>query len=120
MTALLWWMLPLYGALDPLSSLGRGVPGVTTLISLVIYVAYSVPLGWLYARTRSIWPVALAHGTLILFHVGFLHIPYFGHQFLYWFELVAWILAGWFLFKHYPPEQAPLLSGELVIEPSTS
>ena len=69
-------------------------------------VIYSVPLGWLYARTRSIVPVALLHGTIALFHVGWGYQIHVNHPQLYWMELALWIVIGWYVFRRYPVRAA--------------
>jgi len=67
-------------------------------------VVYSVPLGWLYARTRSVVAAALMHGTIGVFHVGLGNQIHLNYPEFYWAELALWIFIGWYLFKKYPLE----------------
>lgn len=104
LTALLWAVSPLgYGtALSVPDAIFYQIPGASILALIVVLIAYSVPMGWLYARTRSVVLVALMHGTIALFHLGedaSLHVRF---PALYWFELGFWILIGWYLFRKYP------------------
>lgn len=116
LTGLLWGLLPLgFGVAQtfPLgvSALARSLP--TTYLSWFgALVIYSVPLGWLYARTRSIIPVALMHGTIALFHVGWGYEIHINHPQLYWVELGLWIVVGWYMFKRYPVQAAAVQSVE--------
>jgi membrane protease YdiL (CAAX protease family) len=103
--ALLWWVLPVYFGFGPIPSLRIGVPGVSLLVNLLVVITYNIPLGWLYARTRSLWPVTLMHGAILLFRVGDSgYAVYFAHPAFYWVELALWIFAGWYLFKKFPAD----------------
>ena len=77
-------------------------PGVSLLIGFATLIIYSVPLGWLYARTRSITATALMHGTIAIFHVGVGENIHLNHPEFYWMELALWILVGCLLFRKYP------------------
>jgi hypothetical protein len=74
-------------------------PGVSLLIGFATFIVYSVPLGWLYARTRSIVATALMHGTIVVFHVGLGNQIHLNHPEFYWMELALWVFIGWFLFR---------------------
>lgn len=116
LVALSWWILGFYNGFGPIPSLRIPIPGVSTVVSLSVYMLYNIPLGWLYARTRSIWPVALMHGTMLLFRAGdgayniYLNFPY-----LYWIETAAWVFIAWFLFKKYPVGR-----NEIATEPASA
>jgi membrane protease YdiL (CAAX protease family) len=77
-------------------------PGVSLLVEFATFVIYSVPLGWLYARTRSIVATALMHGTIVVFHVGLGNQIHLNHPEFYWTELALWAFIGWFLFRTNP------------------
>ena len=77
-------------------------PGVSLLVRFATLIIYSVPLGWLYARTRSIVATTLMHGTIVIFHVGMGEDIHLNQPEFYWMELALWILVGWLLFRKYP------------------
>lgn len=79
------------------------MPGDRALLFILICAVYSVPLGWLYARTNSVLPAAVLHGTILFFHEGSNFSAYYDHHALYWIELALLALIGWLLFKRYPP-----------------
>jgi membrane protease YdiL (CAAX protease family) len=104
---LLWTLLPLqwrvaqtipYGVFPDL------IPGGRWLALFVMLIIYSIPLGWMYARTRSVIPVTIMHGTIVMFHAGAGEQLHFNHPELYAFEMALWIFIGWYLFKKYPLE----------------
>ena len=106
-TGILWSLLPL--GLGMTHSLLEAkayfrIPGLSYLILLAGLIVYSVPLGWLYARTRSVLAVTLMHGTIALFHVGMGYQILLDHPEFYWMEMALWIFVGWYLFKKYPLE----------------
>jgi hypothetical protein len=101
----LWWMLGLGYGIGPIPGPGPTFPGVRALFSILLYAVYSVPLGWLYARTRSVLPGAVMYGTIVFFHEGNNFSAYYGHPAFYWIELALLVLAGWVLFKRYPPTE---------------
>lgn len=103
LAALLWWVLPLSYGIGPVGGPRLAVPGVWALFLILLYAVYSVPLGWLYARTNSVLPPAVMHGTILFFHKGSNFSIYYEHPALYWIELALLALAGWLLFKRYPP-----------------
>ncbi len=110
LTGLLWGLLPLgFGVAQTfpfgVSTFVRSLP-TTYLPWFVALVIYSVPLGWLYARTRSIVPAALMHGTIALFHVGWGYQIHINHPQLYWVELALWTVIGWYVFRRYPVRAA--------------
>lgn len=104
-TGLFWSLLPLSFGITH-SLLGAKnypkIPGLALLITLTTLIIYSVPLGWLYARTRSVLAVALTNGTIAVFHVGMGYQIHINRPEFYWTELALWIFVGWFLFKKYP------------------
>ena len=105
LVALLWWVLPIYNGFGPIPGLRIGVPGVSMVVSLLVTIAYNIPLGWLYARTQSLWPVMLMHGAMLLFRVGdSAYNFYLYHPNFYWIKSACWIFVGWYLFKKYPVE----------------
>jgi membrane protease YdiL (CAAX protease family) len=109
LTALLWGLLPLgFGMTNSLveAKVYTQILGLPYLVSLATLIVYSVPLGWLYARTRSVLPVALMHGTIALFHVGMGYEIHINRPEFYWMELALWIFIGWYLFKKHPLESA--------------
>jgi membrane protease YdiL (CAAX protease family) len=103
LTGLLW---SLFLGFDIENSLPYGAvaqfPGVSILVRFATLIIYSVPLGWLYARTRSIVSTALMHGTIVIFHVGVGQNIHLNHPEFYWMELALWIFIGWLLFRRYP------------------
>ncbi|MGH9733950.1 MAG: lysostaphin resistance A-like protein [Candidatus Acidiferrales bacterium] len=106
LTGLLWGLLPLsFGIVQTfpfgVSAFVRSLP-TTYLPWFAMLVVYSVPLGWLYARTRSIIPVALMHGTIALLHLGEGYEIHINHPQLYWAELGLWVLTGWYMFRRHP------------------
>jgi len=107
LTALLWSLVLGFGVAHslPLGALAK-IPGVTLLMELAAFVIFSVPLGWLYARTRSIVATALMHGTIVVFHVGLGYDVHLNHPAFYPMELALWVFTGWLLFKRSPPETA--------------
>lgn len=101
--ALLRWILPLSSGFGAIPGLRIGIPGVSVLVSLLAHILYNTPLAWLYARTRSLWLVALMHGTILLFRAGgAAYNVYFTFRHLYWIETAAWIFITWYLFKKLP------------------
>jgi membrane protease YdiL (CAAX protease family) len=98
LTGLLWTVLPLgYGMAQPLyGSHVMRIPGVSFLVCVAVLIIYSVPLGWLFARTRSIVPVALMHGTIALFHLGYGYDIHINHPQLHFVELALWVLVSWY------------------------
>jgi len=101
--ALLWWILPLSSGFGPIPGLRIGIPGVSLLASLLAHILYNIPLAWLWSRTRSLWVVALMHGTILLFRAGdAAYTVYFTFPYLYWIETSAWIVIIWYLFKKLP------------------
>ncbi len=106
LVSLIWWMLAIYNGFGPIPALRVPLPGISTLVLLAAYFAYNIPLGWLYARTRSLLAVTLMHGTMLLLRVGdYAFDIYFSHRSLYWIETTCWIFVGWYLFKKYPVER---------------
>ena len=106
-TGILWSLLPLgFGMTHSLVEAKAyfRIPGLSYLALLVGLLVYSVPLGWLYARTRSVIAVALMHGTIALFHVGMGYEIHINQPEFYWMEMALWIFIGWYLFKKYPLE----------------
>jgi membrane protease YdiL (CAAX protease family) len=104
-TGLLWSLLPLgFGITHSLLGAKNypKIPGLPFLITLATVIIYSVPLGWLYARTRSVLAVALMNGTIAVFHVGMGYEIHINRPEFYWTELALWIFIGWFLFQKYP------------------
>lgn len=103
LTGLLWSLLLGFGMAH---SLPHGAfpqfPGVSLLVEFATFVIYSVPLGWLYARTRSIVATALMHGTIVVFHVGLGNEIHLNHPEFYWTEIALWVFIGWFLFRKNP------------------
>jgi len=103
LTGLLWSLFLGFGIAN---SLPYGAfaqfPGVSLLVRFATLIIYSVPLGWLYARTQSIVATALLHGTIVIFHVGVGQNIHLNHPEFYWIELALWILIGWLLFRKYP------------------
>lgn len=92
-------------------------PGVSLLVRFAIFIIYSLPLGWLYARTRSIMATTLFHGTIVIFHIGMGQDIHLNNPEFYWMEMALWIFIGWLLFTKYP------LSGtdtSPVVEPAPS
>ena len=103
LVALSWWILGIYNGFGPVPSLRIPIPGASAMVSLLVYMLYNIPLAWLYARTRSIWPVALMHGTMLLFRAGDpAYTVYFDFPYLYWIETAAWIVAAWFMATRFP------------------
>lgn len=103
LTALLWRLLPLGAGFGPIPGLRIAVPGLSVLVSLLVYVLYNVPLAWLWSRTRSLWLVALMHGAILLFRAGdFAHTIYFTFPWLYWIETAAWVFVTFYLIKQFP------------------
>ena len=99
-TGLLWRLLPMgFGMTHSLVEAKDYalVPGLPYLTSLATLLIYSVPLGWLYARTRSVVAVALMHGTIAVFHVGLGDKIHLNRPEFYWLELALWIFIGWYL-----------------------
>lgn len=94
-------------------------PGISLLAEWAMFLIYSVPLGWLYARTRSILAVTLMHGTIVAFHAGMGDDVHLNHPHFYWMELALWIFAGWLLFRKIPMIQAnrPSVTDSSVPEP---
>lgn len=108
LTAISWWLLPLYGGLGPIPGLHTAVPGVAVVVGLGIYVLYNAPLAWLYARTRSIWPGSLMHGTMLFLRVSHsAYFIYYKFSAFYWIETAAWLVVTWFLFKGRSGNPAP-------------
>jgi membrane protease YdiL (CAAX protease family) len=99
LTALLWSLLPLGFGIAHSIGRGRlvGIPGISDLAWFATFILFSVPLGWLYTRTRSVLPVALMHGTIALFHLGGGYVLHINHPQLYWAELALWIVVGWYV-----------------------
>ncbi|MFZ0639181.1 MAG: type II CAAX endopeptidase family protein [Candidatus Acidiferrales bacterium] len=118
LTGLLWSLLMGFGMAH---SLPHGAfaqfPGVSLLVEFTTFIIYSVPLGWLYARTRSIVATALLHGTIVVFHVGLGNEIHLNHPEFYWTEIALWVFIGWFLFR-----KNPLVSTDKqpIAEPSAS
>jgi hypothetical protein len=77
-------------------------PGVSLLVRFAMFIIFSVPLGWLYVRTRSIVATTVMHGTIAIFHVGLGQDVHLNHPGFYWMELTLWIFTGWVLFGKYP------------------
>jgi membrane protease YdiL (CAAX protease family) len=103
LTGLLWPLLLGFGMAHPLPhGAFAQFPGVTILVDFATFIIYSVPLGWLYARTRSIVATALMHGTIVVFHVGLGNNIHWNHPEFYWTELTLWALIGWLLFRKNP------------------
>lgn len=101
--ALLWWLLPLNSGFGPIPGLRIAVPGLSVLVSLLMYVLYNVPLAWLWSRTRSLCLVSVMHGMILLFRAGdFAHTVYFTFRWLYWIETAAWIFITFYLLKKFP------------------
>lgn len=105
LVALLWWMLPLSYGIGPVAGPRLAVPGFRALLFILVCAVYSVPLGWLYARTNSVLPAAVMHGTILFFHKGSNFSIYYEHRALYWVELALLLSTGWLLFKRYPPNE---------------
>jgi hypothetical protein len=100
LTALVWWVLPVLKGFGPVPNLRIPVPGIAEIISLLSTILFNIPLGWLYARTRSLWLVTLMHGTILLFRQGSsAYSFYFNYPWVYWVETAAWIAASWYLVR---------------------
>jgi membrane protease YdiL (CAAX protease family) len=109
LVGLLWTLLPLQWRVSqtiPYGVFPDLIPGGRWLALFVMLIIYSVPLGWMYARTRSVIPVTIMHGTTVMFHAGAGEQLHFRHPALYAFELALWIFIGWYLFKKHPLESA--------------
>jgi membrane protease YdiL (CAAX protease family) len=118
LTGLLWFLSLGFGMAHSLPHVAFAqFPGVSLLVGFATFIIYSVPLGWLYARTRSIVATALMHGTIVVFHVGLGNEIHLNHPEFYWTELALWVFTGWFLFRKYP-----LVSTDTwpIVEPSPS
>ncbi|MGH9699076.1 MAG: lysostaphin resistance A-like protein [Candidatus Acidiferrales bacterium] len=102
LTGILWALLPLGYGIYPPNYRHWFLPGLDTLELILIYLAFSVPIGWVYARTQSILAVAVMHGTLLLFLRGNSEIVFHEHPSIYWVSFAIWILSGWYLFHKYP------------------
>jgi membrane protease YdiL (CAAX protease family) len=118
LTGLLWFLSLGFGMAHSLPHVAFAqFPGVSLLVGFATLIIYSVPLGWLYARTRSIVATALMHGAIVVFHVGLGNEIHLNHPEFYWTELALWVFTGWFLFRKYP-----LVSTDTwpIVEPSPS
>ena len=110
----LLWSLPLGFGMShslPLGAFGE-IPGVSLLLHFASFVTYSVAIGWVYARTRSIVAPTLMHGTIAVFHVGMGNDINLNHPGFYAMELALWVFVGWLLFKKNPfvsTDELPLL-----------
>ena len=104
LTGLLWSFFLGFGMVNslPYDWAFAQFPGVSLLVRFATLIIYSVPLGWLYARTRSILATTLMHGTIVIFHVGMGQDIHLNHPEFYWMELALWILVGSLLFRKYP------------------
>jgi membrane protease YdiL (CAAX protease family) len=113
LTGILWALLPLgWGTAQSLPhNVHTHLPGFGTLALIASQIIYCVPLGWLFARTRSIVPVALAHGTIALFHLGYGYEINLNHPWLYAAELLLWVFLGWYLFTKHPIAEAVVRPG---------
>lgn len=119
LTGLLWSLFLGFGMVNslPYDWAFAQFPGVSLLVRFATLIIYSVPLGWLYARTRSVVATALMHGTIGIFHVGMGQDIHLNHPEFYWTELALWIFIGWLLFRRYPlvsTDKSP------VVEPAPS
>jgi membrane protease YdiL (CAAX protease family) len=104
LTGLLWSFFLGFGMVNslPYDWAFAQFPGVSLVVRFATLIIYSVPLGWLYARTRSLIATTLMHGTIVIFHVGMGQNIHLNHPEFYWMEMALWIFAGWLLFKKYP------------------
>jgi membrane protease YdiL (CAAX protease family) len=104
LTGLLWSLFLGFGIAQalPYRSSFAQLPGVSLVVRFATLIIYSVQLGWLYARTRSLVATTLLHGTIVIFHVGVGQNIHLNHPEFYWMELALWILIGWILFRKYP------------------
>jgi membrane protease YdiL (CAAX protease family) len=104
LTGLLWSFFLGFGMVNslPYDWAFAQFPGVSLLVRFATLIIYSVPLGWLYARTRSIVGTTLMHGTILIFHVGMGQDIHLNHPEFYWMELALWIFVGSLLFRKYP------------------
>lgn len=103
LTGILWSLLLGFGMTLFLPYIRAAeLPGIPTLYGFAAFIIYSVPLGWLYARTRSILATTLMHGTIVVFHVGLGNDVHLNHPEFYGAELALWIFFGWFLFWKKP------------------
>lgn len=104
LAGILWALLLGFGMSQSLPHTALAhFPGVSLVVRFATLVIYSVPLGWLYARTRSVIATTLMHGTIVIFHVGVGLGVHLDHPWFYWTELALWVLVGWLLFRKYPP-----------------
>lgn len=104
---LLWWLFPLGTGFGPIPGLRLAIPGVSVLVSLLLYALYNLPLTWLWSRTRSLGLVSLMHGTILVFRAGdAAYGIYFTFWWLYWLETAAWIFVTFYLFKKFPIVQS--------------
>jgi membrane protease YdiL (CAAX protease family) len=118
LTGLLWFLSLGFGMAHSLPHVAFAqFPGVSLLVGFATFIIYSVPLGWFYARTRSIVATGLMHGTIVIFHVGFGNWIHLNHPEFYWTELALWVFTGWFLFRKYPLTSTDTWP---VVEPSPS
>lgn len=119
-SGILWPLLLGFGMTYSLPhTVAEKFPGISLLAEWAMFIIYSVPLGWLYARTRSILAVTLTHGTIVIFHAGMGNEIHLNHPEFYWVELALWIFAGWFLFRKNPllQEGRPAISKNPFPEP---
>lgn len=120
MSGILWPLLLGFGMTHSLPhTVVDRFPGISLLAEWAMFLICSVPLGWLYARTRSILAVTLMHGTIVAFHAGMGDDVHLNHPHFYWMELALWIFAGWLLFRKIPMIQAnrPSVTDSSVPEP---
>lgn len=104
LTGILWALLLGFGMSQSLPHTALAhFPGVSLIARFATLVIYSVPLGWLYARTRSVIATTLMHGTIVIFHVGVGMGVHLDYPWFYWTELALWVFVGWLLFRKYPP-----------------
>ena len=95
LTGLLWFLSLGFGMAHSLPHVAFAqFPGVSLLVGFATLIIYSVPLGWLYARTRSIVATALMHGTIVVFHVGLGNEIHLNHPEFYWTELALWVFTA--------------------------
>jgi len=88
--------------------------GIQLVVRLATMVSVSYVLAWLTIRSDSILPAALAHAIYNMFIIG----SSFPFSNPYWLTILSWSVAGFSLFRFFPPPLSSSVAESDIPSPS--